>query len=86
MTSKEALKRIETILQPNNIYKQYTDSETVFHKDCDWIMNDLDKLEAYESVMLEVIDLLEIEGRGTKQKAKERLKGVLEKWNLHMKI
>ncbi len=79
MTSKEALKRIETILQPNNIYKQYTDSETVFHKDCDCVNDDLDKLEAYESVIREVIDLLEIEGRGTKQKAKERLMGLLEK-------
>ena len=78
MTSKEALKRIETILQPNNIYKQYTDSATVFHKDCDCIRDDLDKLESYENVMLEVIDLLEIEGKGTKQKAIERLKGVLK--------
>lgn len=79
MTSREALKRINTVLSPNNDYKNYTDSAKVFYEDVNCVNDDLDKLEAYESVMLEVIDLLEIEGRGTKQKAKERLMGLLEK-------
>ena len=87
MTSKETLKNILYVIEyysHNN--RVYDEVQYRCKGDIEKLEKDLERLEKlekenqeYKNVILEVIDLLEIEDKGTKQKAIERLKGVLEK-------
>ena len=87
MTNREALKNILYVIEYYSHNNRVYDEVQYRRKgDIEKLEKDLERLEklekenqAYKNVILEVIDLLEIEGRGTKQKAKERLMGLLEK-------